>query len=143
MIYWILSAFLGVLVLVNSPLRHDVQVLEQQQQSPLTFRAIQTVRYMNLINDWRYDNPGFPDGVVPDSTLDWSSVPGLQNLIAGGRTWVYQPAQPGLMTSLLTQTHQSALVGHVVNRRLIDSQGNDMQVSVPDNIANDSLVWLN
>lgn len=55
MIYWLLSVFLGLLVWVNiSP--HD-QTGAQMQDSTLSQRAIQTVRYINDINDWRYNNP--------------------------------------------------------------------------------------
>lgn len=57
--------------------------------------------------------------------------------------YVWQPDTPGLMSALLAQSRHSALVGRVVSRRLIDSAGNDMQVTVPANIADGSLVYLN
>ena len=143
MIYWLLSAFFGVLVLIAAPVRHEAQVQGQTQESDLNQRAIQTLRYMNALNDWRYDHPGQPDGVIPDSALGWASVPQLQNRVINRRTWVYQPDQPGLMAALLTQTRRSALLGKVSQQRLTDSQGNDMQVSVPPAIPDGSLVYLN
>jgi len=143
MIYWIFAAFLGFLVVTQVPVRHQADVQEHAAVSDTRLQAIQTVRYMNVLNDWRYDHPGQPDGVIPDTTLGWSPVPGLNNLIAGGRTWVWQPDTPGLMATLLQQTRQSALTGRVSNRRLHDAQGNDMQVSVPSGVPDGSLVWLN
>ncbi|MCU7063473.1 type IV pilus biogenesis protein PilM [Serratia ureilytica] len=141
MFYWILSVFLGFLVLVNiSP--HD-QAGTQLQDSTLSQRAIQTIRYINDINDWRYINPAQKDGVIPDSALGWSSVGGLRNVLQADRVYVYQPDQPGLMAALLAQSRHSALVGKVVGRRLIDSVGNDMQVNVPASITDGSLVYLN
>ncbi|EQB0377718.1 type IV pilus biogenesis protein PilM [Serratia marcescens] len=141
MIYWLLSVFLGLLVWVNiSP--HD-QTGAQMQDSTLSQRAIQTVRYINDINDWRYNNPSQKDGVIPDSAFGWSPLPELHNVLQADRVYVYQPDQPGLMAALLAQSRHSALVGKVVGRRLFDSFGNDMQVNVPDSIADGSLVYLN
>lgn len=141
MIYWLLSVFLGLLVWVNiSP--HD-QTAVQLQDSTLSQRAIQTVRYINDINDWRYNNPSQKDGVIPDSAFGWSSLPELHNVLQADRVYVYQSDQPGLMAALLAQSRHSALVGKVAGRRLIDSFGNDMQVNVPASIADGSLVYLN
>jgi hypothetical protein len=141
MIYWLLSIFIGFLVWSNiAP--HD-QTGSQLQDSTLSQRAIQTVRYINNINDWRYNNPSQKDGVIPDSAFGWSSLPELHNVLQADRVYVYQPDQPGLMSALLAQSRHSALVGKVVARRLLDSFGNDMQVNVPDSIADGSLVYLN
>jgi hypothetical protein len=141
MIYWALSAFLGLLVWANvSP--HD-QTGAQLQESELSQRASQTVSYINEINDWRYNNPSQKDGVIADSTLGWSAIPNLHNVLQSDRVYVWQPDRPGLMNALLTQSRNSALIGKVVARRLIDSSGNDMQVTVPGSIADGSLVYLN
>jgi hypothetical protein len=141
MIYWLLSIFIGFLVWSNiAP--HD-QTGSQLQDSTLSQRAIQTVRYINNINDWRYNNPSQKDGVIPDSAFGWSSLPELHNVLQADRVYVYQPDQPGLMSALLAQSRHSALVGKVVARRLLDSFGNDMLVNVPDSIADGSLVYLN
>lgn len=141
MIYWLLSVFTGFLVWVNVPLSDPAG--QQLQDSELSQRAIQTVSYLNEINDWRYLNPAQKEGVIPDSTLGWSSVPNLNNILQANRVYVWQPDTPGLMSALLAQSRHSALVGRVVSRRLIDSAGNDMQVTVPANIADGSLVYLN
>lgn len=141
MIYWILSAFLGFIIWVNVP--PDDQAGLQLQESILNQRAVQTVSYINEINDWRYKNPSQQDGTIPDSSLGWSSVPDLHNVLQAGRVYVWQPDTPGLMSALLAQTRQSALVGRVAARRLTDSAGNDMQVAVPASIADGSLVYLN
>lgn len=143
MIYWLLSVFLSFLLLTAAPVRHDARVQGQSQESDLNQRAIQTVRYMNVLNDWRYDHPGQPDGAIPDGPAGWAPVPGLRNQVVHGRTWVYQAARPGLMASLQTQTRRSALLGTVSQRRLTDAQGNDMQVTVPASVPDGSLVYLN
>lgn len=141
MIYWLLSVFTGFLVWVNVPLSDPAG--QQLQDCELSQRAIQTVSYLNEINDWRYLNPAQKEGVIPDSTLGWSSVPNLNNILQANRVYVWQPDTPGLMSALLAQSRHSALVGRVVSRRLIDSAGNDMQITVPANIADGSLVYLN
>ncbi len=141
MIYWLLSVFLGFLVWTTLPSYDPTGAL--LQDSTLSQRAIQTVRYINDINDWRYNNPSQKDGVIPDSAFGWSSLPELHNVLQADRVYVYQPDQPGLMAALLAQSRHSALVGKVVGRRLIDSFGNDMQVNVPNSIADGSLVYLN
>lgn len=141
MIYWILSIFLGFIVWVNVPPGDQAGL--QLQETTLNQRAAQTVSYINEINDWRYQNPSQQDGTIPDSSLGWSSVPDLHNVLQAGRVYVWQPDTPGLMSALLAQTRQSALVGRVAARRLTDSAGNDMQVAVPASIADGSLVYLN
>lgn len=141
MIYWILSAFLGFMLWVTVP--PDDQAGQKLQENILNQRAAQTVSYINEINDWRYKNPSQQDGAIPDSSLGWSSVPNLHNVLQAGRVYVWQPDTPGLMSALLAQTRQSALIGRVAARRLTDSAGNDMQVTVPASIADGSLVYLN
>ncbi|RAY97072.1 pilus assembly protein PilM [Enterobacter cloacae] len=141
MVYWILSAFLGFIIWVNVP--PDDQAGLQLQENILNQRAVQTVSYINEINDWRYRNPSQQDGTIPASSLGWSSLPDLHNVLKAGRVYVWQPDTPGLMSALLAQTRQSALIGRVVARRLTDSAGNDMQVTVPASIADGSLVYLN
>lgn len=141
MVYWLLSVFIGFLVWSNISPRD--QTGTPLQDSSLSQRAIQTVRYINDINDWRYNNPSQKDGVIPDSAFGWSSLPALHNVLQADRVYVYQPDHPGLMSALLAQSRHSPLVGKVVARRLLDSFGNDMQVIVPDSITDGSLVYLN
>ncbi|MNV34651.1 PilM [compost metagenome] len=141
MIYWLLSVFIGFLVWSNIQPRDPMGT--QLKDSTLSQRASQTVRYINDINDWRYNNPSQKDGVIPDSAFGWSSLPALHNVLQADRVYVYQPDQLGLMSALLAESRHSALVGKVVARRLLDSFGNDMQVNVPDSITDGSLVYLN
>ncbi|PQQ37231.1 pilus assembly protein PilM [Photorhabdus luminescens] len=141
MFYWLLSFFIGFLVIGD--ISSNILIETQRQESNLNQRAIQTVRYINEINDWRYKNPAQTEGAIPDSTLCWVTVPGLHNILQAKRVFVYQDNQPGLMSALQSQTHNSALVGKVIGRRLIDSSGNDMQITVPASITDGSLVYLN
>lgn len=142
--YWLLVLFAGWFAFGPSTEQRAVQQAGQIQDQTLSIQATQMVRYMNRINDWRYDNPSADNQSVSDAQLTgWKSVPGLNNFISGGRTFVWRAGQPGLMSALLTQTRQSALVGRVASRRLLDSNGIDMQISVPEAVAESSVVWVN
>lgn len=144
MMYWLLALFAGILLTGQSSDQRAVQQAEQLQEQTLSMQATQMVRYMNRINDWRYSNPAADNVSVADTQLTgWQSVPGLNNLISGGRTFVWRTAQPGLMSALLTQTRRSALAGQVASRRLLDSTGADMQITVPAAIPDGSVVWVN
>lgn len=144
--YLLLALFAGLILSAPSAEQRAVQQTVQLQDQTLTLQATQMVRYMNRINDWRYNNPS-ADNVsvsVSDAQLNgWKSVEGLNNLISGGRTFVWRAGQPGLASALLTQTRQSALAGRVTSRRLLDSAGADMQISVPAAIPDGSVVWVN
>jgi len=144
MMYWFLVLFLGLILGGLSPEQQAVQKAGTLQDQTLSLQATQMVRYMNRINDWRYLNPGMGDGSVSDSQLTgWKSVSGLSNVIVSGRTFIWRTGQPGLMDALLSQTRQSALVGRVIARRLLDSSGTDMQLTVPPVIPDGSVVWVN
>ncbi|AVV40017.1 type IV pilus biogenesis protein PilM [Pantoea vagans] len=142
--YWLLVIFAGFLLDGLSTDQRAVHEAGQLQDQTQSQRATQMVRYMNRINDWRYLNPAADNVSVSDEQLSgWKSVPGLSNVIASGRTYVWRSAEPGLMAALLTQTRQSALAGHVVSRRLLDNSGTDMQLTVPAVIPDGSVVWVN
>lgn len=142
--YLLLALFAGLLLSGPSVEQRAVQQAGQLQDQTLTLQATQMVRYMNRINDWRYANPAADNVSVSDAQLNgWKSVTGLNNLISGGRTFVWRAGQPGLASALLTQTRQSALAGRVTSRRLLDSAGADMQISVPAAIPDGSVVWVN
>lgn len=142
--YGLIAFFAALLLSGLSPEQravHQVGVIQDQTHN---LHATQMVRYMNRINDWRYLNPGVGDMSVSDTLLTgWKSVPGLNNVIAGNRTYVWRADQPGLMAALLTQTRQSALVGRVTSGHLFDNTGADMQFTVPAVIPDGSVVWVN
>lgn len=140
--YWLISLFL-VLFLFNADMTHrgTLQTL-QMTDSENKQRAQQTVLYINTINDYLYDHPQ-NDGVINDALLGFSPFPSLAHVIQNGRVFVYQPNHSGLMSALKTMIRDSALLGRVHNRRLIDNLGADMQVSVPDVISETDLVYIN
>jgi hypothetical protein len=140
--YWLLSMFL-VFFLFNADMAHrgNQQTL-QMAESENKQRARQTVLYINTLNDYLYDHPQ-SDGVINDSVLGFTPFPSLSHVIQAGRVFVYQPNNSGLMSALKTMTRGSALLGRVQHRRLIDTLGADMQVSVPDVIPETYLVYLN
>jgi len=142
--YWLFVLFAGLFLAGPSSEQRAVRETGTLQDQSQTLQATQMVRYMNRINDWRYLNPGAGDQSVSDGQLSgWTHVDGLNNVIAGGRTYVWRAGQPGLMAALLTQTRQSALAGRVTARRLIDNAGSDMQLTVPAVIPDGSVVWVN
>jgi hypothetical protein len=141
MYFWLLSLFLGFMVWNISP--PDIQSDTQIQDNSVSQRATLTVRYINDINDWRYKNSTQKDGVIPDSTLGWKSIAGLHHILQSDRIYVYQPNQNGLMAALLAESRQSSLIGKVTGHRLIDVNGNDMQVTIPPEIGDGNLVYLN
>lgn len=140
--YWLLSMFLALFLFTSDMTHRDANQASENAVSENLQRARQTVQYINTINDYLYDHPQ-TSGVLSDSVLGFTSVPSLTHIIQSNRAFVYQPDRLGLMGALATVTRNSALLGHVKNRRLIDNQGNDMQVTVPDVIPDTYLVYLN
>lgn len=143
-LYYLLAIFATLLLSGTSSELRDVNLTSSIQDQGISQRATQMVRYMNRINDWRYQNPGIDNVSISDNQLTgWQPVAGLSNVISNGRSFVWLADQPGLMAALLTQTRQSALVGRVSQRRLLDSLGNDMQLTVPTAIPDGAVVWVN
>lgn len=140
--YWLLSMFLALFLFASDMTHRDANQASENAVSENLQRARQTVQYINTINDYLYDHPQ-SSGVLSDSVLGFTSVPSLTHIIQSSRVFVYQPDRLGLMGAMTTVARNSALLGHVKNRRLIDNQGNDMQVTVPDVIPDTYLVYLN
>lgn len=140
--YWLLSMFLALFLFTSDMTHRDANQASENAVSENLQRSRQTVQYINTINDYLYDHPQ-TSGVLSDSVLGFTSVPSLTHIIQSNKVFVYQPDRLGLMGALATVTRNSALLGHVKNRRLIDNQGNDMQVTVPDVIPDTYLVYLN
>ena len=139
----LLSFFLTVWLTSHDIVSHDaVQAGINMTRSEEQTRAIQTVQYINTINDYLYDNPQ-SDGVIDNGLLGVTPPSGVAHILQSSRVFVYQPDLPGLMTALQLQSVNSALLGRVTSRRLIDNLGNDMQVTVPDVIPDGDLVYLN
>ena len=105
-------------------------------------QAAETIRYLNVINDYLYAHPQ-SEGVISASLLEMQPPASVAHYISRGRVFVYQPARRGLLDAMRAQSGRSALIGTVVNRRLTDTRGNDMKVSVPDVISDNTLVYLN
>jgi hypothetical protein len=105
-------------------------------------QAAETIRYLNVINDYLYAHPQ-SEGVISASLLEMQPPADVAHYIAQGRLFVYQPARSGLLDAMMAQSGRSALIGTVIKRRLTDTRGNDMQVSVPDVIPDGTLVYLN
>lgn len=140
--WWIIAVFMMIFMADVSVMQtHDisarnlVQVSAQQQ-------AVQTVAYINSINDYLYSHP-MTDGVVSDDDLPVKAPPGAKNLIQTSRVYVYQPDQKGLLWQLESASDTSALVGRVSAGRLQDATGTDMGVSVPASVPDGDVTYLN
>ncbi|MGR7464121.1 type IV pilus biogenesis protein PilM [Klebsiella aerogenes] len=105
-------------------------------------QAMQTVSWMNAINDWLYDHT-MDAGTVPGADLPVKPPRNGQNVVQGGRAYVWQPDAPGLLYQLEAASDTSALMGRVKNGRLTDAIGTDMGVSVPSSIPDGDIVYLN
>lgn len=115
--------------------RRVTEVSTQQQ-------AIQTVAYLNAINDYLYSHP-MTDGTIPDDALPVKAPPGVKNLIQATRVYVWQPNTKGLFWQLEKASDSSALIGLVTNGRMQDALGTDMGVSVPPQVPDGDIACLN
>lgn len=140
--YLILALFTSILLLASGSLQRDnTSSAETYTQGTVNQQATDTMRYLNSLVDYLYKHP-ISDGSVPDAQLGF--VPsGVKNIIQSGRLWVYQPGQHRLLRALATASSQSAFIGTVKSRRLVDLSGLDMQVAVPSQIPDGYIVYLN
>lgn len=125
----------GALQRDNLSSAHDDNLYSMKQQ------AGDTLRYLGALTDHLYSRPQ-TSGSVAGAVNGVSPPSGVSNLISGGRLWVYQPAQAGLLPALATASGQSALIGTVKSRRLVGLNGSDMQVTVPGTIPDGYIVYL-
>lgn len=139
---WLLGIFSGLMAINSAMYDQNIQSLKTTEYD-LQQRSVQTVQYMNVINDWRYIHPEKVTGAISNDDLGWRGVNDLKNILVNGRTYVYQPNKQSLISSLFAASNSSFLIGTVKNRRIYDTSGNDMGVSVPDIIPNNYIVYLN
>lgn len=143
MSYLILAFFSAFLLFSAGALQRDnLTDAQTQQAGVMQYQAASTLRYMNALNSYLYYHP-VADGTISDSLLESAPPAGVRHLIRQGRVFVYQPARTGLLDALATHSRQSALLGTVKARRLLDLRGTDMQITVPDTIPDGYLVYLN
>nr|WP_235661308.1 type IV pilus biogenesis protein PilM [Candidatus Hamiltonella defensa] len=146
--YFILSFLLVTLSLSEFYQQQSADHLNRTEiATTRTQQAIETVHYINAINDYLYRHPDAlkkPNEVVLTAAqIGISPHSSIQHVIASERVFVWQPFSPGLMAALKTQTRDSALLGSVKNHRLFDHSGRDMQVVVPERIPDGAMVYLN
>lgn len=139
---WLLGIFSGFMTINGAMYDQNIQVLKTTEYD-LQQRAVQTVQYMNVINDWRYIHPDKVTGIISNDDLGWRGVKDIKNILENGRAYVYQQNKQGLISSLFKVSDSSFLIGTVKNSRIYDTSGNDMGVSVPDVIPDDYIVYLN
>ncbi|BBI93080.1 type IV pilus biogenesis protein PilM [Serratia symbiotica] len=146
--YLILSFLLVTLSLAGFyQHQHADNLNSTEMTTSTTQQAIETVHYINAINDYLYRHPDVinnPNEVVLTAVqIGITPHSPIQHVIVGQRVFVWQPFSPGLMAALKAQTRDSALLGSVKNHRLFDNSGRDMQVIVPARIPDGAIVYLN
>ncbi|WP_289347214.1 type IV pilus biogenesis protein PilM [Pantoea stewartii] len=146
--WFVLSIFLVIFTATGFYENHDIENQTENEISVVTNqRAIETVQYLNAINDYIYLHPEIlnADGDFKLTSIQIGMEPdySIYHIVSNKRVYVWQNSQRGLMTALKAQTMSSALLGTVVNRRLINNGGSDMDVQVPAEIPNGSIVYLN
>lgn len=115
---------------------------ETERTASTQQRAIQTVTFMNAMNDYLYDHP-LRDGSIPQDKLPVRPPENARHIVRQGRAYIWQPFQPGLLYELALASDISALVGKVDNGQLHDVIGADMQVDVPSDIPDGTIVYMN
>lgn len=140
--YLLLAFFSTFLMYSTGILQRDNTVSSlQYRDNAQQQQAAGTVRYLNALIDYLYVNP-VVSGSVNDSLLESEPPPGVKHRIENSRLYVYQPAQRGLVGAMRDISGNSALIGIVKNRQLIDLRGLSMQVHVPDIIPDTYLVYI-
>lgn len=146
--YLILSFLLVSLLLAGFYQHQHVDNLNSTEMTTTTTQqVIETVHYINAINDYLYLHPdvikNHNEIVLTATQICITPHSPIQHVIASQRVFVWQPFSPGLMAALKTQTRDSALLGSVKNHRLFDNSGRDMQVVLPVRISDGAIVYLN
>lgn len=146
--YLLFSLFLVIFSLVGYiDNRFEISQESARIESVTTQRAIDTVRLINVINDYIYDHPDVINGdnpiVLPHNEIDVRINPAINNIVFMKRVYVWQMPMRGLMNALKMQTLNSSLLGVVKDRRLIDEGGVDMRVDIPPQIPEGAMVYLN
>lgn len=146
--YLLLSFFLIIFTLGDY--YYDQTNIHQDQNEITvltTQRAIESVRYIDAINDYIYEHPEVMNSehevILTDSQIGMAPHYGIRHVIWKRRIFVWQPPYPGLTGAMKQQTNSSALLGTVNGSHLIDLEGNDMQVSVPLSLPEHAVVYLN
>lgn len=139
---WFIAAVMLVMISVSG--LHNTHTVSAQTAIDVTAQqqALQTVMYMNALNDYLYSHP-MTDGTLPDDTLPIRPPASGHHIIQAGRVYVWQTDSHGLLFQLEKASDTSALMGKVRNRRLTDVLGTDMGVSVPSDIPDGNVVYLN
>ena len=140
--FWLLAIFMTVLMSVTSITVSTHISSNEIAQTEVNQQAIQTIAYINSVNDYLYQHPQ-SEGVISDDLLFVKAPNGAKNVLQNGRVYVYQPYKIGLLWALTQESLTSALIGHVDAGQLFDVAGTNMGVPVPGIIPDGYIVYLN
>lgn len=137
------TVFLLIVGHIQEAQRMDIAAVQQVGSGPLLAR--QMLMLASSINDWRYRHP-VSDGTVPLAELPLAMTPDprISHVIVNHRLWIWMADRPGLVDALRTQSGGSALIGTVVQNRLIWlTSGVDAVLPLAPGIKNGDVVYLN
>ncbi|MGL9751234.1 MAG: type IV pilus biogenesis protein PilM [Symbiopectobacterium sp.] len=101
--------------------QHADNLNSTKMTTTTTQQAIETVHYINAINNYLYRHPDVINNpneiVLTAAKIGITPHSPIQHVIASQRVFVWQPFSPGEMEALKTQTRDSALLGSIKNHR--------------------------
>ncbi|MEI3776106.1 type IV pilus biogenesis protein PilM [Pectobacterium brasiliense] len=143
---YLIMAFTLVFVLIvgNTENRRAASQHESVNEVSASYVANDMLRIASVVNDWRYDNP-MNDGAIDITQLPLVPSPDnrIHAMVSNGRLWVWAADFPGLVNALATHSVSSSLVCIVSGGRLKMMDGTDMNLSLPVDLTDGNIVYLN
>ncbi|KMK84139.1 type IV pilus biogenesis protein PilM [Pectobacterium brasiliense] len=143
---YLIMAFTLVFFLIvgNTENRRAASQHESVNEVSASYVANDMLRIASIVNDLRYDNP-MNDGAIDIAQLPLVPSPDnrVKAVISNGRLWVWAADFPGLVNALATHSVSSSLVCIVSGGRLKMMDGTDMNLSLPVDLTDGNIVYLN
>lgn len=143
---YLIMAFTLVFVLIvgNTENRRSASQHESVNEVSASYVANDMLRIASVVNDLRYDNP-MNDGAIDITQLPLVPSPDnrIHAMVSNGRVWVWAADFPGLVNALATHSVSSSLVCIVSGGRLKMMDGTDMNLSLPVELTDGNIVYLN
>ncbi|WP_405077856.1 type IV pilus biogenesis protein PilM [Pectobacterium versatile] len=146
---YLVMAFTLVFFLIvgNTENRRAASQHELVNEVSASYVANDMLRIASIVNDLRYDNPmnAMNDGAIDIAQLPLVPSPDnrVKAVISNGRLWVWAADFPGLVNALATHSVSSSLVCIVSGGRLKMMDGTDMNLSLPVELTDGNIVYLN
>ncbi len=143
---YLIMAFTLVFFLIvgNTENRRAASQHESVNEVSASYVANDMLRIASVVNDLRYDNP-MNDGAIDITQLPLVPSPDnrIHAMVSNGRVWVWAADFPGLVNALATHSVSSSLVCIVSGGRLKMMDGTDMNLSLPVELTDGNIIYLN